>query len=156
MWSELAYLAEKRCRESESRHEAARALLVLYGALGNCEIAFERVEDDGGDEARDDAVLAMDALFATLWNLQQDLGLFEGQQAERLRAWLHGGPGERDAGSADALRRQVSRLRRLLSVEEADAPLEVPAPTAFTGARHELARFILERFKAEELFSADR
>jgi len=152
VWSELTYLVERRCREAPpARDLAARALVVLYGAVSNCEIAFERLESGDSDGDHSDAVLAMDAMFAVLHNLQPVLHLFDPEPARDLEQ--HVGRPLAHRGQKEPLKRHVEMLRRLLSRESAESHFEV-TPTAFRGARRELARFILDKYSPEELFSA--
>ncbi|HEX7080357.1 MAG TPA: hypothetical protein VF329_05040 [Gammaproteobacteria bacterium] len=154
MWSELTYLIERRCREAGPPTEAgARALVVLYGALSHCEIAFERVESGGSDRDCSDAVLAMDAMLAVLHNVQPILELLDPESARELDEYL-----ARDASGfardpKSKLKHQVELLRRLLPLDTGENAGGMIVKTAFTGARRELARFIVERCPPEELFA---
>ena len=41
MWSELVDMIEKRCQDPhQTRHQQARAAMLLHGGLTNCQVAF--------------------------------------------------------------------------------------------------------------------
>jgi hypothetical protein len=155
MWSELVQLVEKHCREDrQPRALHARSLVALYGALSNCEIAFDRLERNGAADDEADAVLAMDVVFATLHNVQPVLRLFEPALACELTEYIRDVERSGFTGTPKSqLKLQVETLRRLLALEASGNALE-PTSSAFSGARRRLAGFIRDRFAADELFVA--
>ena len=168
MWSDLAYLVERQCREGRARTGDARAasLAALYGSIVNCQIAFERLERDhtlGHDETGDahtDAALAMDVVLATLHNVQPVLRLFAPERAHILARYVRGHhrPAAPEASRAQApptrdLKQQVEIMRHLLALETAE-DLRVPSLAAFSEARRRMAAAIREACSAEELFGA--
>jgi hypothetical protein len=130
----------------------ARSLLALYGALASCDIAFEHVENETPGHAWADAVLAMNVLFAVLHTVQPEMRLFDAEIDAELAHYLDEREMRRASNARDALKQQVELLRRLLALEQAEEKLE-PASKDFTGARRELARFMLDVYSPEQLFS---
>lgn len=156
MWSELTYLVEKRLESARSDEDTAAvraAIMAVYGALANCQIAFERLESGAADDGEADAVLAMDVVLATLHNVQPVLGLFEPGPARELARYLHGPTASASSTTTRAeLKNQVETLRRLMAIEVAGDAAEAMTLAAFSGARRRLGELIRARQPLEALF----
>lgn len=155
MWSELGRLVESQSHEAAQPGETrAASLIALYGALVNCQIAFERLEEGAAVDGQADAVLAMDVLLATLHNVQPALGLFEPSLARELARHVRSGRRPADASAPEkALRDRVKTLRRLLALETMHVHLDLDALSDFTGARRRLAEFVRHACASDELFA---
>jgi hypothetical protein len=158
MWSELVEMVEHKSRERQpGRPPHGQALVMLCGALCNCNEAFERCKAEQSNISFANAVFAVDALISTLQNLNSMLDLFEPLLAERLQRYAL--DRDRVAYVSDPkglLKTQVETLRELVGLE-LDAMQLVPSDvTGFSGARLGLAAFIQDRFSASELFEARR
>jgi hypothetical protein len=160
MWSELAQLVARRSRSDSANSAEAQALLAVAGALAHCELAFEHVEHAvtaGGappEHADLDAALAMDAMLATLHNVQPVLELLQPEPARLLRSYLAGAPAANAVEDAKVrLRQAVQLLRHLLALEAAATPA-LMARDDFSHARRKLGALILERYPAGELWVA--
>lgn len=159
MWFELERLIEQRCARTLIKmggtdQAASDALIAVYGALSNCQLAFGRMAHRPSPDAEADAVLAMDVVLATLHNVQPVLNVLDAYHAIELGHYVHL-PAHPTLGCGKSrLKRQVELLRRLLELEPSGEAADHTAPTAFGGARRRLARFIRSAFSHGELFAA--
>jgi hypothetical protein len=155
MWSELVEMVERKSREQHLGRGAphGQALVMLCGALYNCDEAFAHHKAEQSDVSFANAVFALDALISTLQNLNSMLGLFEPQLAERLRHYAL--DRERVAYMSDPkglLKTQVETLREVVGLELHAMQFVPTGATGFTGARRGLTAFIRETFSPSELF----
>jgi hypothetical protein len=159
MWSELTQLVARRSRNdgANDAEAEAQALLAVAGALAHCELAFEHVDTAGQsrpEQADLDAALAMDAMLATLHNVQPVLELLNPERAELLRSYLAGARATNATENAKTrLRLAVQLLRHLLALEAAATPALI-ARDDFSHARRKLGALILERYPGGELWVA--
>jgi hypothetical protein len=160
MWSELAQLVARRSRSGGPSDAEAQALLALAGALAHCELAFDHLEQSTAaigsppEPADLDAAWAMDAMLATLHNVQPVLELLQPERAQLLLRHLEDASEARAAEDAKTrLRRAVQTLRHLLALESAATPGLI-ARDDFSHARRKLGALILERYPTGELWVA--
>jgi hypothetical protein len=159
MWSELERLIEERCARALRMHgpvavDAGDSLIALYGALSNCQIAFERMERQPSPGVEADAVLAMDVVLATLHNVQPVLGVLEPHHAAELANYVHLPARPTQGCTKSRLKRQAGLLRHLLAIQPPPNGANEALPAAFGGARRRLARFIRTSYAQGELFAA--
>lgn len=154
MWSELVEMVERKSQgQQPGRPSHGQALVMLCGALYNCDEAFARHKTEQSDVSFANAVFAVDALISTLQNLNSMLGLFEPQLAERLRHYAL--DRDRVAYVSDPkglLKTQIETLREVVGLELHAMQFVPSVVTGFTGARRGLAAFIQETFSPAELF----
>jgi hypothetical protein len=154
MWSELVDMIAQRCQDPhQSRREQARAAMLLYGGLTNCQVAFLNYKYHQSDIELANAVFATDALISVLQNIDSILSLFEPQVARQLKHYAL--EKERLAYVSypkELLKVQVELLRGAVNAEVQAMALLTGNLSAFTAAKHRLAEFIQKNFSIEGLF----
>lgn len=154
MWSELVEMVEKRCQDSQQpRQRQARAMILLYGSLTNCDEAFTRYKQTLSEADLANAVFALDALISVLQNLDSMLSLFEPDVAEKLKHYaLEESRLAYVSKPKGLLKIQVELLRSTMNAEAQAMHLSIDELSAFTGAKGMLAEYICKNFSFEELF----
>ncbi|MGH8503698.1 MAG: hypothetical protein ACREVE_14760 [Gammaproteobacteria bacterium] len=154
MWSELVDMIAQRCQDRHrSPQQQARAAMLLYGGLTNCQVAFANYKQHQSDVELANAVFAIDALISVLQNIDSTLSLLEPQVARQLKHYAL----EKDrlayvANPKELLKMQVELLRGAVNAEVQAVELLTGDLSAFTGAKNRLAEFIQKHFTSEEVF----
>jgi hypothetical protein len=154
MWSELVDMIAQRCQDPhQSRQQQARAAMLLYGGLTNCQMAFVSYKHHQSDVELANAVFATDALISVLQNIDSTLSLFEPQVARQLKHYAL----EKDrlayvSNPQELLKVQVELLRGTVNAEVQAMALLTGDLSGFTGAKNRLAEFIQKHFSSEEVF----
>lgn len=154
MWYELVEMVEQRCLcDQLPRQHRARAAILLYGSLVNCEEAFTRYKQNHSDAALANTVFTVDSFISTLHNLDSILLLFEPELKARLDQYSLG-----ESRSAcfskpkELLKTQVELLHSTVNAEVEAISLLANDLSDFTGAKKRLAHFITATFSFHELF----
>jgi hypothetical protein len=154
MWSELVDMIEKRCQDPhQTRHQQARAAMLLHGGLTNCQVAFADYKHHQSDITLANAVFATDAFISVLQNIDSTLSLFEPQVARQLKHYaLEKNRLAYISNPKELLKVQVEVLRGTVNAEAQAIELLTDDLSGFTGAKYRLAEFIQKNFSIEELF----
>ncbi|ADE15243.1 hypothetical protein Nhal_2144 [Nitrosococcus halophilus Nc 4] len=154
MWVELVEIIEQRCLNDKlPRQRRARAAILLYGGLINCEEAFTRYKHTQSEVDLANAVLAIDSFISTLYNLDSLLSLFEPELKAKLGKYaLEESRMAYLSKPKELLKTQVELLRNIVNAEVEVMPLITHNLSAFTGTRERLARFITDTFSPNEIF----
>lgn len=153
MWSELVEMVEIQCQDiQQPRQRQARAMLLLYGSLTNCDEAFTNYKNHRSDINLANAVFSVDALISALQNLDSILSLFEPEIALSLKHYaLEENRLAYVSKPKKLLKIQVELLRSAVNAETQAMQLLTDDLSAFTGAKTKLADFIHRTFSLEEL-----
>lgn len=154
MWAKLTEIVEARWdRCPEPRHDLAKAINTLYGAMHNCHIAFQRFENERGDEDFANLGFAIDALISTLRNLHPSLQIFDAELSDRLTRYALGT--DRIAAMShprELVKSQIRFLRELVRSESTVIGLPEEEFAAFGDALERMRRFICARLGMDEIF----
>lgn len=154
MWSELVDMIAQRCQDPhQSRQQQAKAAMLLYGGLTNCQAAFVNYKRHQSDVELANAVFATDALISVLQNIDSILSLFEPQATRQLKHYAL----EEDrlayiSNPKELLKVQVELLRGTVNAEAQAMELLTDDLSDFTGAKIRFAEFIQKNFSTEEVF----
>jgi hypothetical protein len=151
MWSELVEMVEKRCLAGQiPRRHQARAAILLFGGIINCEKAFTCYKHTRSDIDLAHAVFAIDSFISVLHTLDCLLSLFDLNLKGRLERYaLEESRVAATSNPKERLKIQVELLRHTVNAE---AMKLLPEDLeAFTGAREKLAHFIARTFSLEEI-----
>lgn len=154
MWHELIEMVEQRCLcDQLPRQHQARAAVLLYGSLVNCEEAFTRYKHSHSDAALANAVFTVDGFISTLSNLDSILLLFEPELKTKLERYaLEESRSAYFPKPKELLKVQIELLRSTVNAEVEAMSLLTNDLTDFTGAKEKFARFITDTFSKNELF----
>ncbi|WP_022947286.1 hypothetical protein [Methylohalobius crimeensis] len=157
MWTELVEIFEKRCRDTRQPHQVqARAAVLLYGGLTNCQEAFLNYKGSPSPYHLANATFAMDAFISVLQNVDSILSLLEPDMADKLRHYaLEENRLAYASQPKELLKFQVELLRDTFNMEARTMNLLNDDPSAFTGAKAMLAEFIHQNFSIDELLERD-
>jgi hypothetical protein len=153
MWSELVEMVEKRCLADQiPRQRQARAAILLFGSIINCEEAFTGYKHTHSDTDLAQAVFAIDSFISALHNLDGLLSLFDSNRKEQLERYVLEESREAyTSNPKERLKTQIELLRQTVNAEAEAINLPPKDLDAFTGAREKLAHFIARTFSWEEV-----
>jgi len=153
MWSELVEMVEKRCLIDQApRRHQARAAILLFGGIINCEEAFTCYKHTRSDIDLAHAVFAIDSFISVLHNLDGLLALFDLSLKKRLESYvLEENRVVSASNPKERLKTQIALLRHTVNAEAEVMKLLPEDLNAFTGAREKLAHFIARTFSPEEI-----
>ena len=155
MWIDLIdiiKLKEKKTGAAD-RTSTAKALNALYGAICNCQVAFNRCKDHSSDSDFVNLVYAVDSFMYSLQNLNPYLQLFEPELERDLKEYFLSEE-RRDliTRPRELIKSQLKLLRRVVHKEMDIMQQPLDEFGSFSEAVEELAIFILNTYEPREIF----
>lgn len=154
MWVKLVEIVKAKTKETgQPQPVMAKAVNALYGAMTNCQVAFQRCETEQTDTNFANFAFAIDALISTLQNLNPHLKIFDPQLADELENYALG----QDRINAmsqprELVTSQLRLLRRLVRMESDVMHLSLQEFGSFSEAMEDLGQFVKQTFTPDELF----